>query len=155
MLMQVIGYTRSPDFALIHANIEPVIMGNFAQNPHRTLSQACHFESFFLTRLIVQRNMAVRADEQMPRIIGVQVEQSESVLSTINNERFFIAARRSRAEWAGFLSMVLLPTAHISGTMRCPEPLERIGHAGQLEIIGDVRVLGILVFAHTPIKPYI
>ena len=30
MLMQVIGYTRSPDFALIHANIEPVIMGNFA-----------------------------------------------------------------------------------------------------------------------------
>ena len=155
MLMQVIGYTRSPNFALIHAYIEPVIMGNFAQNPHCTLSQACHFESFFLTRLIVQRNMAVRADEQMPRIIGVQVEQSEGVLSTINNERFFIAARRSRAEWAGFLSMVLLPTAHISGTMRCPEPLERIGHAGQLEVIGDVRVLGILVFAHTPIKPYI
>ena len=155
MLMQVIGYTRSPDFALIHADIEPVIMGNFAQNTHRTLSQACHFESFFLTRLIVQRNMAVRADEQMPRIIGVQVEQSEGVLSTINNERFFIAARRSRAEWAGFLSMILLPTAHISGTMRCPEPLERIGHAGQLEVIGDVRVLGILVFAHIPIKPYI
>ena len=99
--------------------------------------------------------MAVRADEQMPRVIGVQIEQSEGVLSTINNERFFIAARRSRAEWAGFLSMILLPTAHISGTMRCPEPLERIGHAGQLEVIGDVRVLGILVFAHTPIKPYI
>ena len=55
----------------------------------------------------------------------------------------------------GFLSVVLLPAAHISGTMRCPEPLERIGHAGQLEVIGDVRVLGILVFAHTPIKPYI
>ena len=155
MLMQVICYTRSPDFALIHADIEPVIMGNFAQNTHCTLSQACHFESFFLTRLIVQWNMAVRADEQMPRIIGVQVEQSEGVLSTIDNERFFIAARRSRAEWAGFLSMVLLPTAHISGTMRRPEPLERIGHAGQLEVIGDVRVLGILVFAHTPIKPYI
>ena len=51
--------------------------------------------------------------------------------------------------------MILLPAAHISGTMRCPEPLERIGHAGQLEVIGDVRVLGILVFAHTPIKPYI
>lgn len=155
MLMQVIGYTRTPDFALIHANIEPVIMGNFAQNPHCTLSQACHFESFFLTRLIVQRNMAVRADEQMPRIIGVQVEQSEGMLPTINNERFFIAARRGRAEWAGFLSMILLPAAHISGTMRCPEPLERIGHTGQLEVIGDVRVLGILVFAHTPIKPYI
>ena len=155
MLMQVICYTRSPDFALIHADIEPVIMGDFTQNPHRTLSQACHFESFFLICLIVQRNMAVRADEQMPRIIGVQVEQSEGVLSTINNERFFIAARRSRAEWAGFLSMILLPTAHISGTMRRPEPLERIGHAGQLEVIGDVRVLGILVFAHTPIKPYI
>ena len=74
MLMQMIGYTRSPNFALIHADIEPVIMGNFAQNPHRTLSQACHFESFFLTRLIVQRNMAVRADEQMPRILGVQIE---------------------------------------------------------------------------------
>ena len=155
MLMQVIGYTCAPDFALIHADIEPVIMGDFAQNPHCTLSQACHFESFFLTRLIVQRNMAVRADEQMPRIIGVQVEQSEGVLSTIDNERFFVAARRSRAEWACFLSMVLLPTAHISGTVRCPEPLERIGHAGYLEVIGDVRVLGILVFAHTPIKPYI
>ena len=155
MLMQVIGYTRSPDFALIHADIEPVIMGDFAQNPHCTLSQACHFESFFLTRLIVQRNMAVRADEQMPRIIGVQVEQSEGVLSTINNERFFITARRGCAKWAGFLSMVLLPAAHISGTMRCPEPLERIGHTGQLEVISDVRVLGILVFAHTPIKPYI
>ena len=155
MLMQMIGYARSPDFALIHADIEPVIMGDFAQNPHCTLSQACHFESFFLTRQIVQRNMAVRADEQMPRIIGVQVEQSEGVLSTINNERFFITARRGCAEWAGFLSMVLLPTAHISGTMRCPEPLERIGHTGQLKVIGDVRVLGILVFAYTPIKPYI
>ena len=51
--------------------------------------------------------------------------------------------------------MILLPAAHISGTVRCPEPLERIGHAGQLEVIGDVRVLGILVFAHIPIKPYI
>lgn len=155
MLVQVIGYTRSPDFALIHADIEPVIMGNFAQNPHCTLSQACHFESFFLIRLIVQRNMAVRADEQMPRIIGVQVEQSEGVLSTIDDERFLIAARRGCAEWAGFLSMVLLPTAHICGTMRCPEPLERIGHTGQLEVISDVRVLGILIFAHIPIKPYI
>ena len=155
MLMQVIGYTRAPNFALIHADIEPVIMGDFAQNPHRTLSQACHFESFFLTRLIIQRNMAVRADEQMPRVIGVQIEQSEGVLSTINNERFLITARRGCAEWAGFLSMVLLPTAHISSTVRCPEPLERIGHAGQLEVIGDVRILGILVFAHTPIKPYI
>ena len=130
MLMQVIGYTCSPDFALIHAYIEPVIMGNFAQNPHCTLSQACHFESFFLTRLIVQRNMAVWADEQMPRVIGVQIEQSEGVLSTINNERFLIIARRGCAERAGFLSVVLLPTANISGTMRCPEPLERIGHAG-------------------------
>ena len=92
MLMQVICYTRSSNFALIHADIEPVIMGDFAQNPHRTLSQARHFESFFLTRLIVQRNMAVRADEQMPGIIGVQVEQSEGVLSTINNERFLVAA---------------------------------------------------------------
>ena len=51
--------------------------------------------------------------------------------------------------------MILLPAAHISGTMRCPEPLERIGHAGQLEVVGGVRGVGILVLAHTPIKPYI
>ena len=50
--------------------------------------------------------------------------------------------------------MILLPATHIGGTVRCPEPLERIGHAGQLEVVGGVRGVGILVLAHVSIKPY-
>ena len=92
MLMQVIGYTRSPDFALIHTNVEPVVMGHFTQNPHGALSQVRHFEGFFFSCLVVQRNVAVRADEQVPRVIGVQVKQREGVLPTVHNERFLITA---------------------------------------------------------------
>lgn len=92
MLVQVVGYARSPDFALIHTNVEPVVMGHFAQNPHGALSQVRHFKGFFFGCLVVQRNVAVRADEQVPRIIGVQVKQREGVLPTVYNERFLITA---------------------------------------------------------------
>ena len=61
--MQVISNARAAHLALVHADVEAVVMRNLAQNLHRKLGQLRNLKGLRLGRIIVERDVAVRADQ--------------------------------------------------------------------------------------------
>ena len=152
--MQVISNARAANLALINANVEAVIMRHLAQNLHRKLGQLRNLHGFCLGRIIVERDVTIRADQQVPGVVRVEVENHEGMLAAVHNQRLLVTAAGRGAEGAGLLGVILLPTAHVGGAVRGPQALELVRCAGQLEGIlhrGCGAVLGGRVLAHSPI----
>ena len=152
--MQVISNARAAHLALINANVEAIIMRHLTQNLHGELSQLRDLNGFRLGCIIVERDVAVRADQQVTGVVRVEVENHEGMLAAMHNQRLLITAAGRSAEGAGLLGVVLLATAHVSGAVRGPQALELVRCAGQLEGIlhrGCGAVLGGHVLAHSPI----
>ena len=63
VLMQVISNARAANLALIYANVGAVIMRHLAQNLHGKLRQLRNLHGFCLGRIVVERDVAVRADQ--------------------------------------------------------------------------------------------
>ena len=152
--MQVISNARAAHLALIHANIEAVIMRHLTQNLHGELRQPRNLHGFRLGRIIVERDVAVRADQQVPGVVRVEVENHEGMLAAVHNQRLLVTAAGRSAEGAGLLGVVLLAATHVGGAVRGPQALELVRCAGQLEGIlhrGCGAMLGGRVLAHSPI----
>ena len=152
--MQVISNARAAHLALINANVEAVIMRHLTQNLHGELRQLRNLHGFCLGRIIVKRDVAVRADQQVPGVVRVEVENHEGVLAAVHNQRLLVTAAGRGAEGAGLLGVVLLAAAHVGGAVRGPQALELVRCAGQLEGIlhrGCGAMLGGRVLAHSPI----
>ena len=152
--MQVISNARAANLALVNTDIEAVIMRHLAQNLHGELGQLRNLYGFCLGRVIVERDVAVRADQQVPGVVRVEVENHEGMLAAMHNQRLLVTAAGRGAEGAGLLGVVLLATAHVGGAVRGPQALELVRCAGQLEGIlhrGCGAVLGGRVLAHSPI----
>ena len=152
--MQVISNARAAHLALIHANVEAVIMRHLAQNLHGKLGQLRNLKGFRLGRIIVERDVTIRTDEQVAGVVRVEVENHEGMLTAVHNQRLLVTAPGRGTEGAGLLGVILLPTAHIGGAVRGPQALELVRCAGQLEGIlrrGCGAVLGGRVLAHSPI----
>ena len=128
--MQVISNACAAHLALINANVEAVIMRHLAQNLHGELRQLRNLHGFCLGRIIVERDVAVRADEQVPGVVRVEIENHKSVLATVHNQRLLVTAAGRSAEGAGLLGVVLLAATHVGGAVRGPQALELVRCAG-------------------------
>ena len=89
VLVQVIGDTRAGDSALVHADIEAFAVRDLRENAHRRLGKRTDLGELLPGRLVIHRNVTVRADQKMTAVVGVQVQQHVGRLATRDDPAFF------------------------------------------------------------------
>ena len=128
MLVQVTCDARTGDLALVHAYVEPVTLAYSRKNSHGLLGHGCNFGNLSRSCQVVGRNVAIRTNQEMPRVVWKQVEQNKAKLSPMHNQRFFVAVGWSEAERALVLSW-LLTVLNVDQSVWGPEVLKRIRHS--------------------------
>lgn len=92
VLMQVLRYTGPGNLPLIHTDVEPLRLGDFAQNLHSPLRQLGHFTGLFFCGLIVVSHVTIGADQKVAGIVGKQIQQDKAGFTAKDNQAVLVGA---------------------------------------------------------------
>ena len=93
MLMKVGSNPRACHVSLVHAQIESSGTRSRTFHTHCSGSQTTEFNTFFVSKLRVVGDMAIRADQEMPGVIREEIHQNETAHTAMNDEPLLVCAR--------------------------------------------------------------
>src|SRR5699024_11281847 len=76
MLVQMSGNTGSGDSSLVHTQIEAVRLAHAPHDAHGRLGDEGDLMGFVIGQLGVISYVPIRADKEVPRVVGVKVQHS-------------------------------------------------------------------------------
>ncbi len=111
-----------------------------AQRGHRDLCQPGELSGLLRGEVGQVRDVAVGTDQQMSRIVGVEVQDDEAAAPPMDDQRGLILVSGAFAEGAVLSAgHLILATLEVGGPVRVPQTLEGIRDPGRGELPGRVR----------------
>jgi len=98
--MEMRSDTGSSDLALVHPQIEAVGMADRANDLHGPGRQSSDLNALGIGGLGPVRDMAIRAHEEMSRVVRVEVHEHIGALAPIDDQGLPVLPVGSRAEGA-------------------------------------------------------
>src|SRR3954463_5785175 len=100
VLVEVVRDTRPRDPPLVQPDVEAVAPGVGAEHPHRGLGERRDLRGLLVGGLVVQRHVPVRADQQVARVVGEQVEDHVRRPAPRHDQGVLVGLLRRGAEGA-------------------------------------------------------
>src|SRR5699024_1075368 len=126
VLVHVPGNTGTGHRPGVHAQVETVARLHLLQRAHRRCRQLGHLRTLRGGHRGQVRYVPVRADEQVPRVVRVEVEHHVAGLTPADHERLLIPLARCRAERAprpgAVIGGLVLPV-DVGHPVRRPQPV--------------------------------
>ncbi len=139
--MQVPRNAGPTGHALVHAQVEAGRVRDLAQHPHRGLGQLGELRGFVHGQVRVVRNMPVGADQEMARVIRIEVEHDVAGPAAVDDQGILVRALGRDAEGAVVLVLELVLAAlDVCHAVRSPQALEGVRHPGEDKVVGCVVV---------------
>ena len=86
MLVQVCLNSRASNAALVDTQVETVGASDGAQRPNSGLHHGGHLRCFLRAEVVIIRNMAIRTDQQVPCVVGIEVEDGVDQVARSHDE---------------------------------------------------------------------
>jgi len=91
MLVEVGCDARSRNRSLIHAKVESLSARHSTQGLHCLLGKHRNFISLWIGKFGEISNMPIRANQQMPRVVGIQIQNNVGQITAVGNKIKFLA----------------------------------------------------------------
>ena len=136
VLVQVAGDARAAGDALVHAEVEAGGVGDLAQHPHGRLGQFGELRRFLDREVRVVRDVPVRADQQVARVVRKEVQHHVARPSPVDDQGVLVAPLGRGAERAVVRVLELVLAAlDVRHPVRGPQALESVRDPGQAEVV--------------------
>src|SRR5690606_22306870 len=133
VLMQVARDAGAGDVALVHADVETVRAADSPDDPHRGLREPRELIGLLGGEVRVVRDVAVRTDHQVTRVVRVAVEHREDGLPSRHHQTVLGWPVRRTAERATSLGVVSrrrpVVALHVGQPVRRPQPFQSVRRA--------------------------
>jgi hypothetical protein len=131
VLVQVRGDAGARHVALVHADVEARGAGDGPYEAHGLLGQRGDLHGLIVGRLGVLRDVAVGADHQVPRRVGVEVQHRVRQLAASYDQAFLVRKLRDATERALLRGPVdgLVRATDVGHPVRRPQTVELVGAA--------------------------
>ena len=98
--MDVCGNAGAGDVALVHPQVEAGRPESLAQRLHRQGRHPPHLNPLLVRQVRVERDVAVRAHQNVAGIVGVEIEKGEALAAPGDDEGLRVVQRRRDAKGA-------------------------------------------------------
>ena len=137
--------------ALVHADVEAVAVRDLGEHAHRRLGEATDLGDLLRRGLVIGRNVAVRAHQQVTAVVREQVEQHVGVLAAGDDERLLVATASGATQNGHSCRPAACCSLDVDDAVRRPEALEGVRDGREVgSTFSDARVLGAVVVLTHP-----